>query len=191
MPSTIDSGGTALAVAAEPVLGRAGYWMMTITALFATSGATNAGLYPATGLCDQMAEVRQFPPVMARRVGSRLSVGLLVTSAASLVLAGFFTLNSIASIGSAVALLVFTLITAAHLRVRDETGANAVVLLVAIATTSVVLVSFAFTTLADEPGTAVAMVVIIVLSVALDFGWKQRRGAPPRLAVAGQARSAT
>ena len=51
----IDSGGTALAVAAEPVLGRAGYWLMSVTALFATSGATNAGLYPATGLCDQMA----------------------------------------------------------------------------------------------------------------------------------------
>ena len=45
----IDSGGTALAVAAEPVLGRAGYWMMTVTALFATAGATNSGLYPAGG----------------------------------------------------------------------------------------------------------------------------------------------
>ncbi|MCZ7536269.1 MAG: APC family permease [Acidimicrobiia bacterium] len=57
----IDSGGTALAVAAEPVLGRAGYWMMTVTALFATAGATNAGLYPAVGLCEQMAEHGQFP----------------------------------------------------------------------------------------------------------------------------------
>ena len=46
----IDSGGTALAVAAEPVLGQAGYWLMTVTALFATAGATNAGLYPAAGL---------------------------------------------------------------------------------------------------------------------------------------------
>jgi len=45
----IDSGGTALAVAAEPALGSAGYWLMTVTALFATSGATNAGLYPAGG----------------------------------------------------------------------------------------------------------------------------------------------
>jgi len=40
----IESGGTAIAVAAEPTLGRAGFWMMTVTALFATSGATNAGL---------------------------------------------------------------------------------------------------------------------------------------------------
>ncbi len=70
----IDSGGTALAVAAEPVLGRAGYWMMSVTALFATSGATNAGLYPATGLCDQMVSVGQFPPAMAT-TGRRPALG--------------------------------------------------------------------------------------------------------------------
>ena len=39
----IASGGTALAVAAEPVLGMAGYWLMSVTALFATAGATNLG----------------------------------------------------------------------------------------------------------------------------------------------------
>ena len=43
----IASGGTALAVAAEPALGSAGYWLMSVTALFATAGATNSGLYPA------------------------------------------------------------------------------------------------------------------------------------------------
>jgi amino acid transporter len=31
----ISSGGTALAVAAEPALGKAGYWLMSVTALFA------------------------------------------------------------------------------------------------------------------------------------------------------------
>ena len=57
----IESGGTALAVAAEPVLGNAGYWLMSVTALFATAGATNAGLYPAAGLCEQMADDRAVP----------------------------------------------------------------------------------------------------------------------------------
>ena len=51
----IASGGTALAVAAEPALGRAGYWLMTITALFATAGATNAGLFPGDRPGDQLA----------------------------------------------------------------------------------------------------------------------------------------
>ncbi|HEV2824136.1 MAG TPA: APC family permease, partial [Actinomycetota bacterium] len=75
----ISSGGTALAVAAEPVLGRVGYWLMSVTALFSTAGATNAGLYPAAGLCEAMASMGQFPPALGRRFGGRAPAGLLIT----------------------------------------------------------------------------------------------------------------
>src|SRR6516165_10791383 len=122
----ISSGGTAIAVAAEPTLGRAGYWLMTVTALFATAGATNAGLYPAPGLSERLAETGQFPPLMARRLGGRVSAGLLIQAVACIVMALGFKLDAIASIGSAVALLVFTLITVAHVSIRGETGANVV-----------------------------------------------------------------
>jgi amino acid transporter len=172
----IASGGTALAVAAEPVLGRVGYWLMSVTALFSTAGATNAGLYPAAGLCDEMAGMGQFPPVLGRRFGGRAPAGLLITAAAAIVLAVGFDLSSIASIGSAIALLVFTLVTAAHFRVRGETGASTLVLGVAITSTVVVLLTFAVTTLVEEPATAVALGVIVLLSVALDVGWKRIRG---------------
>ena len=171
----IDSGGTALAVAAEPVLGAAGYWLMTVTALFATAGATNSGLYPAAGLGDEMAAVGQFPPVMSRRVGGRAPMGIVVTAAAAIVLAVFFDLNAIASIGSAVALVVFTLVTFGHYRIRHETGARSWLLILADVTTIVVLVAFAATTLVEEPGTAVALVAILLLSVVLDLLWKRRR----------------
>jgi amino acid transporter len=171
----IESGGTAIAVAAEPTLGRAGYWMMTVTALFATAGATSSGLYPATGLCDHMASIGQFPPALGRRIGSHLSAGLAITAVIAIVLSAGFDLSAIASIGSAIALLVFTLVTAAHLKVRQETGAKLWLLGLAITTTVVVLVAFAFTTLPDEPGTAVALVVIVALSIAIDVIWKGRR----------------
>jgi hypothetical protein len=70
---------------------------------------------------------------------------------------------------------VFTLVTAAHFRVRRETGASTVVLSVAITSTIVVLLTFAFTTLVDEPATAVALAIILLLGVALDLGWKRTR----------------
>jgi amino acid transporter len=176
----IASGGTALAVAAEPVLGAVGYWLMSVTALFATAGATNSGLYPAAGLGEQMAAVGQFPPVMGRRVGGRAPMGILVTATVAIVLAVFFGLNAIASIGSAVALIVFTLVTFGHFRVRHETGAKAWLLVLADLTTVAVLVAFAATTLVNEPATAVALVAILLLSVVLDLVWKSRRhGVPP------------
>jgi hypothetical protein len=91
-----------------------------------------------------------------------------------MILAVGFDLSSIASIGSAIALVVFTLVTAGHLRVRDETGASTVMLGLGIASTVVVLLAFTFTTLVDEPATAVALVAILALSIALDLGWKRR-----------------
>jgi amino acid transporter len=171
----IASGGTALAVAAEPTLGRAGYWMMTVTALFSTAGATNAGLYPAAGLSEQMASIGQFPPLLGRRFGRRASAGLLLTALVAIVLAAGFDLSSIASLGSTIALVVFALVTAGHLRVRRETGANVWVLGLALASTVIVLATFVVTTLVEEPATAVTLCVILAMSVALDFGWKRRR----------------
>jgi amino acid transporter len=181
----ISSGGTALAVAAEPVLGRVGYWLMSVTALFSTTGATNAGLYPAAGLCDEMASIGQFPPALGRRLGGRAPMGLLITAAVAIVLAAGFDLSSIASIGSAIALLVFTLVTAAHFRVRAETGASTLVLSAAITSTVVVLLTFALTTLVEEPATAVALAVILLLSIALDIGWKRKRARDGRVPLDG------
>jgi amino acid transporter len=173
----VESGGTALAVAAEPVLGNAGYWLMSVTALFATAGATNAGLYPAAGLSEQMAATGQFPPLLGRRFRGRAPAGLLVTALAAIILSVGFDLSSIASLGSAVALVVFTLVTAGHLRVHRETGARPWLLIVAVVSTVVVLATFAATTLVDEPGTAIAIVAILVLSVVLDLIWKRLRDA--------------
>ena len=171
----VASGGTALAVAAQPVLGNAGYWLMTVTALFATTGATNSGLYPASGLCEQMVAIRQFPPLLGRELAHRAGAGLVLTAAIAITLAAGFSLTSIASIGSAVALLVFALVTAGHLRVRAETGARAWLLILGVTTTVLVFVTFVFTTLVNEPGTAVALIVILLLSIVLDAGWKRAR----------------
>ena len=122
-----------------------------------------------------MAKIGQFPPLLGRRLGGRAPTGLLVSAGLAIVLAVGFNLTAIASIGSAVALVVFTLVTAGHLRIRADTGARAVVLIVAVVATVVVLVTFALTTLVQEPVTALALGVILLLSLILDIGWKSLR----------------
>jgi hypothetical protein len=66
-------------------------------------------------------------------------MGILVTATAAIVLAISMDLSAIASIGSAVALVVFTLVTFGHLRIRQETGTRTPRLLLANLTTIVVL----------------------------------------------------
>jgi len=90
------------------------------------------------------------------------------------VLALVFKLTAIASIGSAVALLIFMLVTAAHFRVRTETGASAVVLTLAIAAAGAVFLTFLFTDLIHEPAALATMLGILAFSVLIDLGWKHR-----------------
>ena len=70
---------------------------------------------------------------------------------------------------------IFTFITAAHFRVRTETGASVPVLVLAITTAGAVLLTFVFTTLVHEPASMVALAAILLLSIVLDYGWKRAR----------------
>ena len=171
----IASGPTAIAVAAEPTLGEVGFWLMSVTALFATSGATNAGLYPASGLCDELARSKEFPPFMGGRLFKRAPAGLIVASAVIIVLVAGFDLSSIASIGSAVALTIFAFVTGAHLRVFKETGAQPLVLIVGLLAIVITLLTFVFTTLIEEPATMVTLLAVLALSIGLDLWWSWTR----------------
>ena len=97
----------------------------------------------------------------------------------TLVLALGFNLDAIASIGSAVALVIFTMITAAHVRIRAETGARLPILILAIVAAGAVFVTFVFTTLIHEPASIATLLVILVLSIGLDYGWKRSRPSSP------------
>lgn len=170
----IEAGPTAIAVAAQPIFGDAGYWLMTVTALFATAGATNSGLYPATGLSDHLVSTGQFPTLMAERLGGRAPFGLIILAVAVILVVTAFDLSSVASIGSAVALAIFALVTLGHLRITGDTGANRAILLIALTAVTVTLVTFVFTTLIKEPASIVTLAAILVVSLALDVGWSRR-----------------
>jgi hypothetical protein len=170
----IEAGPTAIAVAAQPVLGDLGYWLMLVTALFATSGATNAGLYPASGLTEHLTSTGQWPTGMGGKIGPA-PVGLLVVAVGVIAMILFFDLNAIASIGSAVALLIFGIVSFGHLRIRADTGANLVVLVLAVVTVTITFLTFAFTTLIKEPASIATLVAIVIASALLDVGWSRSR----------------
>lgn len=175
----VEYGATALAEAAKPALGQAGYVLMVVTALFSTAGAVNASLYPAAGMTTHLARVDLFPPVFERRVGGRAPVGLLVIAAITIAMVLLLDLNSIASVGSAVALLVFSTVTVAHFRTYRETGAQLWILIVALVATLGTFVIFVSTTLVNEPKTALAVLIIFVVAVVLDVTWRVRRRGHP------------
>jgi amino acid transporter len=172
----IGYGETAIAEAARPALGEAGFTMMAIAALLATASSVNATLYASGGLTAMLAETGQFPTFFGR--GSRLGAhaGLLITAALVLVVANVVDLSAIASVGSACSLVIFLLVGLSAYRLRGEIGARGAIVLVAMAATVIVLVFFAIDTLRNAPETFAAIVAIALLAVVLDFAWKHVRG---------------
>ncbi|HEY4426894.1 MAG TPA: APC family permease [Solirubrobacteraceae bacterium] len=172
-------GETAIAEAARPSLGEAGFVMMAIAALLATSSSVNATLYASGGLTTQLAEIGQFPPVFGRRSPLGPHAGLIITSAIVVAIANVVDLSAIASVGSACSLIIFALVGVAAYRRRAEIGANTVLVLAAISATVTVLAFFAVQTLRDEPQTFIAIVAIALLSILLNHLWSQGRGTEP------------
>ena len=70
-----------------------------------------------------------------------------------LVVANLVDLSAIASVGSAVALVIFLLVGAAGYRRRADTGSNTVIVVLAIAVTAIVLGFFAVDTAQNAPET--------------------------------------
>ena len=118
----IGYGETAMAEAARPSLGDAGFTMMAIVALLATAGCTNATLYASGNLTGQLAEAELFPKFFGERSRLGRHAGLLVTAALVLVIANLVDLSAIASVGSAVSLMAFLIVGLAGLAASDRDG---------------------------------------------------------------------
>jgi amino acid transporter len=165
----VQYGETAIAEAARPALGDAGYTVMAIAALLSTTGATNATLYASGNLTGMLAKEGLFPSFFGK-------AGLLITAGLVLVIANLVDLSAIASVGSAVALTIFLLVGASGWRLRRETGSSAPLILATMAVTAIVLIAFAVDTWRTAPGTFVAIVGILVVAVVLDQWTRGRTG---------------
>jgi amino acid transporter len=171
----IDNGETALAIAAKPALGQAGFAMMAVAALLGTSSSVNANIYAATGSTAALAESGLFPPVFGQhaRVGS--TRGMVISVILVLLLANLVDLTAIASLGSVVALVIFLIVASAAYRLRAETASRTWVLIAGIALTALVLIIFAVQTLETAPQTFVAMIGILALAIIMDLAWRRVR----------------
>jgi amino acid transporter len=168
-------GATAVAEAARPALGDAGFTAVTIAALLATSSSVNATLYASKGFTGVLATVGQFPPLFGEQSRLGRHGGLVITVALILLFVNLFDLSAIASVGSAVSLSVFVLVGIAAYRLRDQIHGRRAVLALAVAAAGFVLLFFVVNTLRNDPATFAAIAVLVALAVALDFLWKRAR----------------
>ncbi len=114
----------ALAIAAKPFLGQAGFLLIAIAALLSTSSAINATLYGAARLSYIIAKDGELPSILENKIWNKPIEGLLITSAVTLIVANFFDISSLSTMGSSGFLLIFGMVNIANGKLSKETGSK-------------------------------------------------------------------
>lgn len=121
----------ALAEAAKPFLGHWGYILVSVGALFSIASALNATLYGGANIAYALARDGELPKVFERKSWFRAPEGLYFTVALSLVFTLLLNLNGIASVTSAVVMLIYLFVIAAHYRMLKVMGGRKIIIVLA------------------------------------------------------------
>src|SRR5215207_10636686 len=105
--------------------------------------------------------------------GSRLRAGLFLTAALVVLLVLSFDLSGIAMMGSAAFLLVYAAVNAGHLRVLSQTGANAIIVWLSLATCLAMFAVLGVYTWQEQPVAIAALVVIGTTSFAAEWAYRR------------------
>lgn len=125
VPKIVDAKDYALAEAAKPFMGHAGFMLIAVAALLSTASAINATLYGAARLSFVVAQDGELPAELEKEVWDEPIVGLLITAAVPLLVANLFDLSSISTMGSSGFLLIFAAVNAANVRAAKQTQSHA------------------------------------------------------------------
>lgn len=160
---------TALAVAAQPILGHMGFVLVSLSAMLATASAINATLYGTTNQTYLLAKDGELPQGFSRRFWKQGTEGLFITAVLALILANTLNLTAIASLASITLLLVYLLVNVGHLRLTAKTGARRFVIVLAVLTCFATLAMFVYHVIKTAPQTAVALLVFIAAAFIGEF----------------------
>ncbi|MFH2056331.1 MAG: APC family permease [bacterium] len=168
----------ALALAAEPSLGRAGFILIACAALLSTGSAINATLYGASRLSFTIAKEGELPELLEKKVWNRPAEGLLITAAATLLIANTLDLSSISTMGSAGFLLIFAAVNGANLKLRKQTASNFWIPLLGLISCGGALLVLLWQTYRTAPSRLLILALMAGLAFVIEWLYREfRRGA--------------
>ncbi len=169
----VDARDYALAEAARPALGSAGFVMIGVAAMLSTASAINATLYGSARMTYSIAKSRELPAQLERRIWNQPLEGLFITAGCAVLLANLLDLESISTMGSAGFLIVFAVVNVAEARTASQRGsAPWISTLAAAACAGALAVLIARSSMAD----ASVLVIMVAVSFGIEAGFRQLSG---------------
>ena len=141
----VSSGAMLLAVAARSAFGVIGFTILLISAVAATVTCINAGLFGVTSVTFALAERGQLPSRFKREIRASTR-GLTISAVLALLMVNFMSLTTVASLGSATSLFVYSLVNFGALRLIKKKGVHRVLIVLSVvACVSAILIWIVYT----------------------------------------------
>ena len=162
-PDLTASGATLLVVVARQNFGAMGFHVLLISAILATVTCLNGGFFGATSITYTLAEKGQLPSRFGQKIGMS-SRGLTISALLALVMVNFLTLTTVASLGSATSLLVYSLVNFGAWRLLKGSGWHRITILLSIVACLLAIVVWAFDTYQTSPGSFAIFLSFLVIA---------------------------
>ncbi len=176
IPRIIQAEENALAEAARPALGHAGFIAVSVGAVFSISSALNATLYGGANVSYTLAKDGELPRFFERKIWFKSPEGLFLTAGIGLALALALDTSSIASVTSAVFIVIYLFVFVSHLRLIDEVGGNRWLVgfnFAAVLATFVVLMIHQYR---QQPAVFYGIFALFAVSVGLEAVYRRMSG---------------
>ncbi len=159
----------ALAEAAKPALGHAGFIIVASAALLSTFSAINATIYGNARLGYSIAKDGKLPKSLMRSKNKIPFNGVISTTLLSLVLANSINLTEIAIIGSASFLLLFFIVNISAYKLRHAINASSLITIVSSILALAALVTLMLHTYASNPHAVIIFGTFILISLLFEL----------------------
>lgn len=160
----------AMAEAAKPVFGQAGFTIIAFTALLSAASSINANLYSTANMTLLLARDGELPAIEGKKLWGAGSLGLLSTTFIILLITNFMDLSGIASLGSIVYLIVYSAVHWGHLKnLIAETKASRVIIGLALITNLIILIIFLLQIIKHNPFVIYVLTGFIGFSVLIEI----------------------
>lgn len=133
---------TAVAVAADKLLGKWGYGLIYVAAVMAFVSGINATFFSIFRISRSLAEQGVLPKIYEKKFWKRGTYGNILTSAIVLLAAIFMDFSSIVNLSSGAYLVSYLGIFAANWHLRRETGSSKILILVGFGLMLFILTAF-------------------------------------------------
>ncbi|MGR8920784.1 MAG: APC family permease [Gammaproteobacteria bacterium] len=147
----LSSGATLLAVAARGNFGEVGFYVLLVSAVLSTVTCLNGGLFGVTNITYTLAENGQLPSRFKREIKASTR-GLSISSVLALLMVNFLDLTTVASLGAATSLVVYSLVNFGAWRLLHDSGWHRVVIVLSVIACVLAIVVWLLYTLRTSPG---------------------------------------